>query len=142
MLAEAKKKQYGCPVSFVETNMFKHSFGESCFDVVVLGFWFSHQPKQAYDELFDIVEKPLKPEGRIWMVDNNPAAESPLPTSAKTDAQGNNYKQRTLGNGETYLVLKNYFERADLEAIFGPRFAIESLVHQQYYWSIVLAAKR
>jgi len=141
MLAEAQKKDYGCSVSFVEADMFRHSFGENCFDIVVLGFWFSHQPRQAYEALFDVVEKPLKRDGRIWMIDNNPVAEGP-PTLSRTDEHGNNYKRRKVRNGESYMILKNYFERADLESIFRPRFAIESLVHQQYYWSIVLAAER
>ncbi|MCD6250185.1 MAG: class I SAM-dependent methyltransferase, partial [candidate division Zixibacteria bacterium] len=141
MLTEARKKDYNCSVSFVDADMFEHSFGENCFDVVVLGFWFSHQPRQTYPALFDVIEKPLKRDGRIWMIDNNPSAER-SPVLSKTDEHGNNYRQRNVSNGESYMILKNYFERTDLEAIFGSRFTIESLVHQQYYWSAVLSMKR
>ncbi len=140
MLVEAQKKEFGCPVSFVQANMFEQPFGKSCYDIVAVGFWFSHQPKQEYDAYFDAIEKPLRPGGRIWMIDNNPAAEGGLPITCHVDEQGNNYKERSLSNGDTYRVLKNYFERADLEAIFGSRFSLESLIHQKYYWSTVLAA--
>jgi len=141
MLAEAKKKAFGCEVSLLKSDMFDHSFGDGCFDIVALGFWFSHQPRQAYDQLFDLLVRPLKKNGLIWMIDNNPQAEAPLPTFSKTDAHGNNYKQRTLRNGETYLILKNYFDLLELKAIFSSRFDIPSLRCHTYYWSAVLKQK-
>ena len=138
-MIEAKKKEYRCPVDFVQANMFEHSFGGACFDLVALGFWFSHQPRQEYDRLYEIATRPLRKNGLIWMVDNNPPAEGSLETSHQVDSHGNNYKKRAVSDGRTFLVLKNYFSRAELEEIFSRRFEIRSLVHNRYYWSAVLA---
>jgi ubiquinone/menaquinone biosynthesis C-methylase UbiE len=141
MIAEAQKKEFGCEVSFVQADMFEYSFGQSEFDFVALGFWFSHQPRQAYAELFDILNRPLQKNGLIWMIDNNPPAEGTDIDSFKTDPQGNNYKKRFLSDGTDYVILKNYFSRSELEALFAPRYEIHSLVHKEYYWSAVLAPK-
>src|SRR5512143_3672924 len=44
MLAEAKKKSYVAPVEFVEADMFTYTFEKKPFDIITVGFWFSHQP--------------------------------------------------------------------------------------------------
>ncbi len=138
MLKEAEAKKYNCPVSMIAADMFTHAFDENAFDVVALGFWFSHQPKQSYDALFDVLCKPLKQMGCIWMIDNNPPAEGPVMHSVGEDDHGNNFKKRYLDDGTEYVILKNYFEQAELESAFGNRFRIESLIHKTYYWSAVL----
>jgi ubiquinone/menaquinone biosynthesis C-methylase UbiE len=137
-LVEARKKEYGCPVEFVAADMFAHSFGESSFDMVALGFWFSHQPRQEYDRLFQTLLRPLRRDGLIWMIDNNPPAEG-MPVESVLDEHGNNYKKRDLSDGRSFLILKNYFRSDELESILGPRFWVKSLIHNQYYWSVVLA---
>jgi len=137
-LVEARKKEYGCEVAFVQADMFTHSFGDAAFDLVALGFWFSHQPRQSYDQLFDVLTRPLKKGRLIWMIDNNPPAEGTAEVSCQTDEFGNNYKQRYLSDGRSFLILKNYFSRKELEEIFGSRFRIRSLVHNEHYWSAVL----
>jgi len=142
MIAEARKKEFGCEVSFVAADMFEHPFGEDRFDLVALGFWFSHQPRQDYARLFDLLDRPLKKNGLVWMIDNNPPAEGTDIASVKTDSEGNNYKKRFLSDGTGYVILKNYFARPELESVFGPRYEIRSLVHKPYYWSVVLAPKR
>jgi len=137
-LVEAKKKQYGCDVTFAQADMFTESFGEGSFDLVALGFWFSHQPRQEYDRLFDVLTKPLKKNGLIWMIDNNPPAEGSAELSCEVDEFGNNYKRRYLSDGRPFVILKNYFSHNELSATLGLRFTIRSLVYRDYYWSVVL----
>jgi ubiquinone/menaquinone biosynthesis C-methylase UbiE len=139
-LAEAQKKEYGCEVMFVQADMFDHSFGDSAFDLVALGFWFSHHPRQSYDQLFDVLTRPLKKGGLIWMIDNNPPAEGSGEVSFQTDEYGNNYKHRYLSDGRPFLILKNYFSHKELEETLGSRFVIRSLIHSEYYWSAVLGS--
>jgi len=138
MLDEAGKKAYGIPVDFIQADMNQQVFPEKRFDIVALGFWFSHQPRQEFGRLFDILTAPLKPGGIVWMIDNNPPAEGPTLETAGRDDFGNNYKRRFLDSGEQYTILKNYFSRADLEQILTPRFDIKSLIHNKYYWSVTL----
>ena len=141
MMAEAKKKSFRCPVTFTQSDMASYQAKSAAYDLVALGFWFSHQPRQEYESFFDLITKPLKPGGKIWMIDNNPPAEGPLSHHARVDSHGNNYKFRFLDNGEQYTILKNYFERTGLQNLFSRRFTIESLIHQRYYWSVVLSPK-
>ena len=141
MLGEAQKKTYGCPVTFTQSDLHTYQAEAGVYDVVALGFWFSHQPRQEYQPFFDLITRPLKPGGKIWMIDNNPPAEGPLTHHARVDTHGNNFKYRFLDNGEQFTILKNYFERVGLQNLFSPRFRIESLIHQRYYWSVVLSPK-
>ena len=141
MLRIARAKEFPIRVDFVQADMFAAPVRKESFDVVALGFWFSHQPRQELDRLFDLLVRPLRPGGLIWMIDNNPPAEGPQQHTVGRDEQGNNFKRRFLHDGRDYVILKNYFERHELERIFWPRFRIESLIFGHRYWSVVLSAK-
>ncbi|RME31009.1 MAG: class I SAM-dependent methyltransferase [Candidatus Zixiibacteriota bacterium] len=140
MLAEARKKSYAGPVLFIRADLNHLPLKSHGFDLVTLGFWFSHQPKQEYDRLFDIIREQLASaaSGRVWLIDNNPPAEGPNRDSAGKDEFGNNYKRRLLDSGEEHIILKNYFTPSQLEAIFKPHFTIERLTYGEYYWVVVL----
>jgi SAM-dependent methyltransferase len=141
MLAVARKKDYSCPVHFASADLYSMSIEKGAYDIVALGFWFSHHPRQDFDRLFDVLAKGLKPGGFIWMIDNNPPAEGPQIDSVRVDENGNNYKKRYLDNGREFVILKNYFSRNDLQMIFETRFIIKSLIYGHYYWSTVLSPK-
>ena len=140
MLAEARDKEYFCPVTFRQADMFSVA-SEPVYDVVVAGFWFSHQPRQAYDGFYDVVERPLARGGSIWLVDNNPPAEGPELESVRVDEHGNNYKRRFLDDGTEFVILKNYFEEGELREILSARFVLEQFIFGTYYWSAVLRPK-
>jgi ubiquinone/menaquinone biosynthesis C-methylase UbiE len=138
MLEQTRQKKFGCPVELVVADMFAQAWPEMAFDLVAVGFWFSHQPKQEYDKFFDIVRRPLKSGGKIWLIDNNPPAEGTHHEFVRKDEFGNNFKRRYLENGESHVILKNYYEEGELRTIFEPTLAIESLDYKKYYWSVVL----
>jgi len=142
MILEARKKAFD-PIqpNFVRADLNHLPFQSGQFDLVALGFWFSHHPRQDYDGLFDKITPLLKPDGRIWMIDNNPPAEGDKNDSVGSDEFGNNFKARWLDSGEKFVILKNYFGRDQLESIFSKRFKIEKLVYGCYYWSVVLGQK-
>jgi ubiquinone/menaquinone biosynthesis C-methylase UbiE len=141
MLNEALKKTYSTPVEFLRANLNELPFRENCFDLIVLGFWFSHQPKQEYDRFFKNIMRPLKRGGSIWLIDNNFPAEGPQMESVRVDEHGNNYKRRYLGSGEEFVILKNYFSQEELRSIFAPHFSISRLTYGTYYWSVVLSPR-
>lgn len=141
MVAETRKKPFVGPVDLVVADMFNHRFLDASFDIVAVGFWFSHQPKQEYEKFFEIVRKPLKPGGSIWLIDNNPPAEGTMHEFVRQDEFGNSFKRRYLENGEQHIILKNYFEEPELRSIFRPGFEIRDLVYKKYYWSVVLTPR-
>lgn len=140
MIEMARTKRFAIDVGFRCVDMFTEQF-EPVHDVIALGFWFSHQPRQEYGQLFDILTKPLRPDGKIWMIDNNPPAEGPANDSVGVDQYGNNFKVRRLGDGREFIILKNYFGEDELQALLERRFVVEKLVFGYYYWSTILTPR-
>lgn len=138
MINQAKTKVYNCPVEFVVSDLYHLPFKPHSFDLVMLGFWLSHEPKQNYSVLFDAITAPLKPGGQIWVIDNNPPAEGSQVDSTGADEHGNNLKVRRLDNGNEYVILKNYFSKEELEKILLERFRIIDLIFKKYYWSALV----
>ena len=141
MLNEAIKKTYQTPVEFVRADLHTLPFPAACCDLISVGFWFSHQPKQEYDQFFKDIIHPLKRGGSVWLIDNNFPAEGPQMESVRVDEHGNNYKRRYLENGEGFIILKNYFSKEELQTTFAPCFSINELVYGRYYWSVVLTPR-
>lgn len=138
MLSVAQGKKYNCPVTFCRTDLNHLPFADRSFDLVVIGFWFSHHPRQGYQSFLEQITAPLKNNGLIWLIDNNPPAEGPTNESHHVDEHGNNYKQRFLDDGQEHIIRKNYFSEDELVDIFARRFHIARLVYQEYYWSVLL----
>lgn len=139
MLQVAREKKLGCPVDFVRSDLYALPIESHQFDLVSLGFWFSHHPKPDYSPLFESLIRPLKPGGRIWMIDNNPPAEGITREPVGQDEHGNGYIRRYLSSGEAYVIVKNYFSEQQLRHQLRDRFEIEQLVYGKCYWSVVLA---
>jgi len=140
MIEMARTKRFAIDVEFRCVDMFAEKF-EPVYDVAALGFWFSHQPRQEYEQLFDILTRPLRAGGKVWMIDNNPPAEGPANDSVGVDQYGNNFKVRRLGDGREFVILKNYFGQGELRQLLEPRFVVEKLVFGYYYWSTILTRR-
>ncbi len=142
MIAEAQRKDFGCPVELRVADMFAW-IPPQRYDLVVLGFWFSHHPRQNYAALFDVLFRAIKPGGLIWMIDNNPPAEGPSGDtvsshSAGIDADGNNLRTRRLDDGAEHTIIKNYFTELELRSAIEPHAAIRHLTYGDYYWTVGL----
>ncbi len=138
MLAEARRKEYGCPVDFLLANLYELPVQPGQADMLALGFWFSHEPKEHYDAFLTYLKTLVHPDGLIWMVDNNPPAEGPISHHVRTDKHGNNYKRRFLDDGTEFVILKNYFSPDELRRMFQQHFSIERLDYDTHYWSLEL----
>jgi SAM-dependent methyltransferase len=141
MLAEARNKEYIRPPCWVLSDLYRPPFARESFDLVALGFWFSHHPRQDYSRLFELVTYPLAKDGLVWMIDNNPPAEGANTDSAGSDAFGNNFKRRFLSDGREFVIVKNYFTQPELESTFSQTFELRQLIFKKYYWSVVLKKK-
>ena len=141
MIAEARKKSFAHPVDFIRMDLNQTAVERDQFDVVTLGFWFSHHPRQDYDDLLDAVCRPLREAGRVWMIDNNPPAEGITRQSAGHDDRGNHYTWRSLENGTKFVIMKNYPTEQELRETLGKQFLIDDLTYGTYYWSVSLTAR-
>jgi len=139
MLREAGRKEYDKKPLWVRADLEHLPFAAGSFELVTLGFWFSHQSRHSYGEFFERIKRLVRRGGQVWMIDNNPPAEGPTLHSAGFDEHGNNLKTRYLDNGREFVILKNYFEARELREVFEPHFEIERLRHREYYWSVLLS---
>jgi len=141
MIHQARQKNYCASTNFVACDLYHLPFQSKSFDLVILGFWLSHEPRQNFSRLFEIISDPLNKNGQIWMIDNNLPAEGAQIDSVRIDEDGNNFKLRKLADGTEYVILKNYFTKQELETILANRFQITNLIHEKYYWSALLGQK-
>jgi len=141
MIEEARKKPTVCPVKFALADLNHLPETTEKYDLIALGFWFSHHPRQNYDALFLSLISRLVGAGQIWMIDNNPPAEGPSHDFSHRDEHGNSFKKRRLSDGREFTILKNYFSEEELREICQGRFRVNRLTYGRYYWATALSAK-
>lgn len=111
-----------------------HRFGRS-FSAAFAGFWFSHVPMQRQREFLVGLNAVLAPGARVVLLDNRFVAGSSSAIVAR-DVDDNTYQSRTLSDGSTHRILKNFPSEAQLHALIeaglGEAGAYRSW---QYYWA-------
>jgi SAM-dependent methyltransferase len=71
------------------------------------GFWWSHIPKARLRGFLTGLHRTLAPGAAMVFIDNAYIESSSTPVSRR-DADGNSYQRRTLSDGSTHEVLKNF----------------------------------
>ncbi|HUN67743.1 MAG TPA: class I SAM-dependent methyltransferase [Burkholderiales bacterium] len=82
-------------------------------DALFAGFWWSHVPLQQLDAFLDAAVRAVAPGALIAFLDNR-YVEGSSTAIARRDAEGNSYQRRTLDDGSTHEVLKNFPAESDL----------------------------
>ena len=75
------------------------------FDLVFFSFWLSHVPDDRLDEFWDLVRSALKPQGRIFLVDNNVKGDPVHKGREQVDA---GVERRRLYDGREFDIVKHY----------------------------------
>lgn len=105
------------------------------FDAAFAGFWFSHVPLERQHEFLAGLNSALTPGARVVLLDNLFVAGSSSPV-AEQDGNGNTYQYRSLSNGSTHRVLKNFPAETQLRAL-AARGLGEFAAYRRwrYYWA-------
>jgi len=115
------------------------------FDAAFAGFWFSHVPLERQREFLAGLHAALMPGARVVLLDNL-FVEGSSSAIAEQDEQGNTYQCRSLSNGSTHRVLKNFPTEAQLHALAAEGSGEHAAYHRwQHYWAFeyrVAKAKR
>jgi demethylmenaquinone methyltransferase/2-methoxy-6-polyprenyl-1,4-benzoquinol methylase len=100
------------------------------FDAAFAGFWWSHVPRERIADFVRSLHARLKPGARVLLLDNRYVEGNSTPL-ASTDAAGNTYQDRRLGDGSVTRIVKNFPRPAEVRDLFGA-----SLVYREfeYYW--------
>ena len=81
------------------------------YDLVSFTFWLSHVPPERIGGFFDLLRRCLRPGGRLFAVDG---AQTP---DRRTSADG--LQARDLADGSSFRIVKRYYGKAELEALFA-----------------------
>ena len=110
--------------------------GEQRFDAAFAGCWWSHVPLARLRPWLRTLHARLEPGARVVMLDNSFVQTSNLPISRR-DAEGNTYQLRTLDDGSTCEVVKNFPTPGDAIGTLGPRARDARWIAYEHYWALV-----
>jgi len=104
------------------------------FDAGLAAFWWSHIPKARLRDFLAQFHRAVAPGATIVFMDNVYVEGSSTPVS-RTDPDGNTYQTRTLDDGSTHEVLKNFPSEAELRTAVGKSGMQMRVDFLTYYWT-------
>jgi demethylmenaquinone methyltransferase/2-methoxy-6-polyprenyl-1,4-benzoquinol methylase len=107
--------------------------GDERFDAAFAGCWWSHVPLTRLPGWLATLHARLAPGAVVVMLDNSYVQTSSTPLS-RTDADGNTYQQRSLDDGSSHEVLKNFPTPEQAFAMLGPRARDPQWITWEHYW--------
>lgn len=104
------------------------------FSAAFAGFWFSHVPENRQSEFLRGVGTRLQSGSTVVLLDNLfvPGSSSAI---SDQDAEGNTYQTRSLRNGSTHRVLKNFPTDAELQASIEGLGTRGTFIRWDYFWA-------
>jgi ubiquinone/menaquinone biosynthesis C-methylase UbiE len=109
MLARARGRLGEGRIRFIEANLFEWT-PEAKYDFVFFGFWLSHVPLDRFEAFWDLVRTCLKPDGRVFFVDDNDRTPE-----ESVYGEASSAVQRRLKDGTAHRVVKIAHQPAELE---------------------------
>ena len=91
-----------------------------------------------YDRVYEFLSTlngALDPGAKVVLLDNR-FVEGSSSAIAEQDADGNTYQLRTLNDGTTHRVLKNFPSKADLLSLARRAGTDARVAEWQYYWAM------
>lgn len=99
-------------VNYVQADLFAWSPPPRRFDVVFFAAWLSHVPPQRFDAFWGQVTSALAEGGRVFVIDELPAAGAQERPVAGAPAPA---VHRQIATGARYRAIKVFYEPAELE---------------------------
>lgn len=132
-LAVARRKPLPACVELRVADAYAPALGGETFDAAFAGFWWSHVPLARLRPWLATLHAQLEPGARVVLLDNRFVAGSSTPISRR-DGDGNTYQQRTLDDGSSHEVLKNFPTAAQALAALGERACAPRWLELEHYW--------
>jgi demethylmenaquinone methyltransferase/2-methoxy-6-polyprenyl-1,4-benzoquinol methylase len=122
-------------VKFINDDALSLSKIKIEFDSAFCGFWLSHLKKKNLEPFIVNLQKKLKEDSVVVMIDNN-YVEGSSTVVNRTDKEGNTYQLRKLEDGSEYELLKNFYSEVELKNIFRNYSVNFEIFNFKYYWMI------
>lgn len=140
VLAIARNRQpLGTAVEFHHADSYALPDFDRPFGAGFAGFWWSHVPKRRLGDFLEEFCRRLAPGALLVFVDNRYVAGSSTPIS-RTDEKGDSFQIRTLADGSTHEVLKNFPSPEELKTAVAGRAVSVEVTLLDYYW--ILACRK
>jgi SAM-dependent methyltransferase len=134
VLSIAREKEYGgCPVTFLKSDAYFLGEVIGSFSGALVGFWWSHIPKSRLGNFLYTLHSKLCIGARIIVLDNRYVEGSSNPIN-RADAGGNTYQVRSLSDGSTHEVLKNFPARNEFIERIAPFSKSCEFTELDYFW--------
>ena len=105
------------------------------FNCLVAGFFFSHVLVQERSSFLAGVGSALRPGSRVILFDNRFVPGSSTPISRTTGA-GDTYQNRSLVDGSSFEVLKNFPSTKQVASLLGQLCSTVSTYENEYFWLV------
>jgi demethylmenaquinone methyltransferase/2-methoxy-6-polyprenyl-1,4-benzoquinol methylase len=99
------------------------------------GFWWSHVPKARLRSFLTGLHRTFAPGATMVFIDNAYVAGSSTPVFRR-DADGNTYQKRTLSDGSTHEVLKNFPTESELRSALAGLATQVRVGFLPYFWTM------
>jgi SAM-dependent methyltransferase len=106
---ELNRAKLGAAVDYVLADVFAWQ-PPRAFDVCFLGFWLSHVPSPRFETFWKLVDRALKPDGRVFLVDNANLGDPRHLVSASGEVV-----RRSLSDGREFDIVKRFWAPDALE---------------------------
>ncbi|MBE7420264.1 MAG: class I SAM-dependent methyltransferase [Ideonella sp.] len=135
-IAIAQAKAMPPTVRFGVVDAYRFAeLGTQRFDGAFAGFWWSHVLRARLPAWLALLHERLDPGARVALLDNRYVEGNSTPLSRR-DADGNTYQLRTLDDGSTHEVVKNFPTRDEALAALGPRARDVQWIEHAHYWTL------
>lgn len=114
---------------------------EGRFDGALANFWFSHVQKDRIEPFLQGLHRRLEEGAVVFMADNILMDGIGGELIAKV-GEADTYKIRTLEDGTTYEILKNYYDKNELKELFAPYAEDLSIEMGTCFWWLSYRVKK
>ena len=111
------------------------------FNAGLAAFWWSHVPKAQLRDFLTQLHRPFEPGATIVFFDNV-YVEGSSTLITRSDRDGNTYQTRTLDDGTTHEVLKNFPTESELRRAIDGLGSDIRITFLQYYWILTYTTAR
>jgi len=134
-LAFAAQRQLGSNVVLATADAYDLSQFSALFDAGMAHFWWSHIEKQRQLEFLSKFTTCLKPDALVLMIDQV-YVEGICPPMSRCDEWHNRFELRTLQDGATYEIVKNYPSDEELKASFAQFVRDVQIMRLDHFWAL------
>jgi len=134
-LAFAAQRRLGSNVELLTADAYGLPRFTTTFDAGMAHFWWSHVEKQRQQAFLSQFMNCLEPDALVLMIDQT-YVEGICPVVSRYDEWQNRYELRTLQNGTTYEIVKNYPTDDELLASFAPFGDDLRIMRLDHFWAL------